>query len=215
MPQSSGLPANAASVPKGCARHPSYWCLVVLLLLLLGGWVGGLPVRAAWSAVGGGVAVLPTLGCCQGVPAPASGGDFTLSIPRIGLYVPVVEAYVRGETWDFSALDGEAGHLELTAYPGQGTNIAVGAHYELADFSPGPFYHLDDLAIGDRLQVAYQGEHYVYEVREALVVDPANVAVVYRTPQEMLTLLTCYNYDRTASRYASRYVVRAVLIEGP
>ena len=209
MSQPSGLPANAANVPQSRARHPSYWRLVVLLALLLGGWVGGLPVRDT------GAAVLPMLGCCQGMPAPASGGDFTLSIPRIGLHVPVVEAYIRGETWDFSALDGEAGHLELTAYPGQGTNIAVGAHYELADFSPGPFYHLDDLAVGDRLQVAYQGEHYVYEVREALIVDPTNVAVVYRTPQEMLTLLTCYNYDRTANRYASRYVVRAVLIEGP
>ena len=144
--------------------------------------------------------------------ANATTGDFILDIPAIGVELPVEEAYVRGDTWDFSVFRHEAAHLQLTAFPGEGSNVVIGAHYELANFVPGPFIDLDQLEVGDRISIQYRGRTYIYEVSETLLVDPSGVYVAYGTPEEMLTLLTCYSYSGSGI-YARRYVVRAPLVE--
>ena len=144
--------------------------------------------------------------------ANATTGDFILDIPAIGVELPVEEAYVRGDTWDFSVFRHEAAHLQLTAFPGEGSNVVIGAHYELANFVPGPFIDLDRLEVGDRISIQYRGRTYIYEVSETLLVDPSEVYVAYGTPEEMLTLLTCYSYSGSGI-YARRYVVRAPLVE--
>ena len=177
--------------------------LIGLALILLS--------TAAVPAPLSGIEALPTLGG-GGDSAAVPGADFTLHIPAIGLDVPVLEAEIRGSTWDFSGFTRQAAHLQLTYYPGQGSNIVIGAHYELTNFAPGPFYHLDRLAVGDQITLHFEGQTYTYEVRETLLVTPTDISVIYRTPQETLTLLTCYSYNRTSGRYARRYVVRAVRV---
>lgn len=141
------------------------------------------------------------------------GEDFALHIPSIGLEVDIWEAYVRGDTWDFSVFTNQAAHLQLTALPGQGSNVVVGAHYELADFVPGPFINLDEVPVGEHILVDFQGRTYVYEVTETMLVRPENIEVAYRTSSEVLTLLTCYDYTPSSGVYAQRYVVRASLVE--
>lgn len=178
--------------------------VLLLVVFMLAGLSGdaqhALPVSALPLTGGGGGS------------ASAPAGDFVLEIPEIGVHLAVEEAYVRGDTWDFSVFRHEAAHLQLTAFPGEGSNVVIGAHYELANFVPGPFIDLDQLEVHDRITIQYQGRTYIYEVSETLLVDPSEVYVAYGTPEEMLTLLTCYSYSGSGV-YARRYVVRAPLVD--
>lgn len=155
---------------------------------------------------------LPILGGGGSEPMPY-GEDFALRIPSIDLDVAIWEAYVRGNTWDFSSFTQQAAHLQLTALPGQGSNVVIGAHYELADFVPGPFINLDEVPVGEEILVSFQGKTFVYEVTNTMIVRPENIEVAYRTGSEVLTLLTCYGYSPNNDVYAQRYVVRAALVE--
>ncbi len=177
------------------------WLLLALLTLALVMLAGQPAMPTTLPALGGGGSA---------APRPA---DFTLRIPGIDLEVAVQEALIRGDTWDFSGLTHQAAHLQLTAFPGEGTNVVIGAHYELAGRAPGPFIALDDLTAGEPIFVEYQGHVYVYEVSATLIVTPEDIQIAYRTPDEMLTLLTCYDYRPASGDYARRYVVRAALVE--
>ncbi len=140
---------------------------------------------------------------------------FQLLIPALEVDVSVTEAWMSRRTWAFQVLTEEAGHLQYTPYPGMGGNIAIGAHYELADFSPGPFYTLDQLAIGDLIYIDYMGQRYTYQVTATSLVSPRDLSVLRPTPYEALTLLTCYDYSPRARTYTQRYIVRAALVAGP
>jgi sortase A len=187
------------------AAHRVRFCIMGVLLMVAGSVsVSAKPAAPVPNS-------LPVLG--GGSTATAAGSaDFVLSIPSIDLELPVWEAVVRGDTWDFSVFTRQAAHLELTALPGQGSNVVIGAHYELADFVPGPFINLDKVPVGERIYIDYGDQVYVYEVSDTLLVSPADIEVAYRTPSEVLTLLTCYNYTATSGVYDQRYVVRAALV---
>ena len=140
---------------------------------------------------------------------------FQLIIPELDVNVAVYEAWMSRRTWDFRVFTEDAGHLQYTAYPGDGSNVVIGAHYELRDFVPGPFYELDQLEIGDEIQIYFMGQLYTYEVTVLDLVRPEEVSVLRRTPFEVLTLLTCYDYSPQSDSYSQRYIVRAVLVDGP
>ena len=159
---------------------------------------------------------LPLLGGGDGVRRPITAETFfQLIIPEIDVNVAVYQAWVHRRTWEFRVFTEEAGHLQYTAYPGEGGNVVIGAHYELADFEPGPFYRLDELEIGDRIQVYFMGMPYTYEVVATDLVDPHDLSILQPTPFEVLTLLTCYDYSPNAATYTQRYIVRAVRVDGP
>jgi LPXTG-site transpeptidase (sortase) family protein len=185
------------------------WLLIVLLIALF------ITTSGSSAPLDAQPAVLPVLGGGGGsaeVAPPPAPDAFDLHIPGINVHINVEEAYVRGDSWDFSTFTQEAAHLQLTAFPGQGSNVVIGAHYELANFVPGPFIQLDQVQVGDQISLDYQGLTYIYEVSELLVVTPTDIQVAYRTPQEMLTLLTCYDYAPSSGVYARRFVVRAPLV---
>lgn len=157
----------------------------------------------------------PALALAQGgsqtVPRVPINEDtfFQLKIPALELDLPVMEAWMSNRTWEFRVLAEEAGHLQYTAYPGMRGNIVIGGHYELADFEEGPFYLLDQLVIGDQIEVIFMGEQFTYEVVATALVEPTDLRVLQPTPSEALTLLTCYDYSPQAATYTHRYVVRA------
>lgn len=169
--------------------------LIILAIILLAA-VGPLPIAA------------------QGGPSVPVTEDtfFQLIIPGLEVDIPVFEAWLRGRTWEFRIFTEQAGHLQYTAYPGQRGNIVIGAHYALADFTPGPFQNLDQLEIGDPIQVYYMGRLFTYRVTGADLVSPTDLRVLRTTPGETLTLLTCYDYSPQAATYTRRYVVYATRV---
>lgn len=156
-------------------------------------------------------------GMAQGGPGPlrlpvTEDTFFQLKIPALEVDIPVFEAWMSRRTWEFRVLTEEAGHLQYTAYPGMRSNVVIGGHYELADFEPGPFYTLDEIEIGDAIDIVFMGETFHYEVISTELVRPRDVRVIYPTPVEVLTLLTCYDYSPQAATYTRRFVVRAARV---
>ncbi len=134
----------------------------------------------------------------------------SIEIPSINLNVPLVVARFTGTTWDFSNLDDAAGLFDDLPLPGQGSNAIIGAHSELDNRVPGPFYNLNQVKVNDEIIVTLKGVKYTYSVIKTWYVLPTDISPISPTKTDSLTLLTCAGYDQGI--YTTRLVVRAELI---
>ena len=122
--------------------------------------------------------------------------DFHLLIPSLDISAPVI-ADVDGGNKDayFKALQGGVAHFKDTAKPGEGSNIFIFGHSSYYLWDPGKykkiFAHLEDIKVGDEVDLWYQSYEYKYKVTETKVVEPSDVSVLKPTPEEQLTLMTC------------------------
>jgi len=111
---------------------------------------------------------------------PITSSVTRVSIPKISLDVMVVEG-----TSPSPLLNGP-GHLDDTPAPGEPGNSGIAAHRDTF------FRDLGDLSRGDDIFVRRAGHGYHYIVRRKAIVEPNDVAVVNPSPQNRLTLITCY-----------------------
>ena len=123
-----------------------------------------------------------------------------LSIPRIGLQVPVFEG-----TGDLT-LNRGAGRIAGTARPGEPGNIGIAAHRD------GFFRGLKDIHVGDRIELNAQEGAFVYTVDKIEIVKPTDVDVLRSRPQPTLTLVTCYPFYFVGDA-SQRYIVHASLLD--
>lgn len=134
-------------------------------------------------------------------PIPG-GADGFLTIPRIHLDMAFVEGVGPG------ALALGPGHYPGTPLPGQGGNVAIAGHRttHLA-----PFWSLDELRTGDRIELRTAYGRFVYRVLWVGVGPPDSAWVLAPTADPSLTLTTC-NPRFSAGQ---RLVVRALQVLGP
>ena len=111
---------------------------------------------------------------------PLTNSVTRVSIPKINLDVMVVEGTSH------SALLNGPGHLDDTPAPGAPGNSVIAAHRDTF------FRHLGDLGRGDDIFVRRAGHAYHYVVKRKAIVQPNDVTVVKPSPQNRLTLITCY-----------------------
>ncbi|WAC67025.1 class E sortase [Agrococcus sp. SL85] len=131
-------------------------------------------------------------------PAEVRAGDresfAVVYIPRLGEFERVVGEGTSREVLD--SLQQGLAHYETSAMPGELGNFAVAGH---RNGQGGPFTHLDEMRLGDRIYVKTTEAWYVYEFRNHEYVDPSAVGVVAPVPQmpqvpadgRYLTLTTC------------------------
>jgi sortase A len=100
------------------------------------------------------------------------------------------------------------GHMPGTPVPGQPGNAVISGHRTTYGR---PFYDLDLLEAGDRIEVETATGRHVYEVRRTLIVAPDDVQVIEPLVGAWLTLTTC-NPRFSA---AERLIIQAELVEGP
>jgi sortase A len=131
-----------------------------------------------------------------------NSGFARIRIPKISLDSVVFEGVGR------ETLSMGPGHMPGTALPGQPGNAVISGHRTTHGR---PFYELDRLAAGDRIEVETAIGVHVYEVRESFVVLPTDVWVTEDKPGAWLTLTTCN--PRFSAR--ERLIVTAELVEGP
>ncbi len=81
-------------------------------------------------------------------------------------------------------------HRPHTSTPDQGGNTVLVAH-RFSYNSPATFYHLDKMANGDTFAVWWEGQEYVYEVFETVVVDATAIEIESNTEEPIVTLYTC------------------------
>lgn len=203
-------------MPSRLSRFPATTGTLVLLTIALA--VGVIPLQAASSAT------LPDLG---GMPAAvaapvsipaATAASERVVIPSIGVDTVVINSPRMGNTWDTSQLTWQVGHMEGTSLPGEGGNVVLMAHRYLgidnAQYTnPGPFAALDRLAPGQQVEVYAGSDAFIYEVTEQFEVTPSDIWVIRPTGEEVVTLLTCSNWNPATLRFDQRLVVRARLVD--
>lgn len=100
------------------------------------------------------------------------------------------------------------GHMPWTPVPGQPGNAVISGHR--TTFGR-PFYDLDKLEEGDRIEVETAVGVHVFEIRTKIVVEPTDVWVTEHKQGAWLTLTTCHPHFSAAERL----IIQAELVEGP
>jgi LPXTG-site transpeptidase (sortase) family protein len=144
----------------------------------------------------------------------ASEFDVTISIPSIEVEAPIVTLFIRAfpdgqVTWDTSEITSEVGYLDGLPWFGEGGNVVLGGHSELAGREPSVFYDLDDVELGDEIIVNDKGEEFVYIVTDVFEVEQYDLSILYPTNSEQLTLMTCDTDSLVGGVYNRRVVVIA------
>ena len=134
--------------------------------------------------------------------APAKDGVIAvLRIPRIELEVPVYQGTTE------HVLRRGAGLVEGTAVPGSRGNVGIAAHRDTH------FRGLQDVAIGDVIELGTLDKTEVYRITAMEIVDPNDVHVLDDTGESLLTLVTCYPFYFVGNA-PQRYIVRAIVADG-
>lgn len=109
---------------------------------------------------------------------------------------------------DVDTLKMGPGHMPGTPVPGQPGNAVISGHRTTYGR---PFYDLDMLQDGDRIEVETATGRHVYQVRRTLIVTPDDVKVIEPLVGAWLTLTTCHPHFSAAERL----IIQAELVEGP
>lgn len=134
---------------------------------------------------------------------PDIGEGFAfIRIDKIGLEAVIFEGV------DTQTLKSGPGHMPDTPLPGQPGNAVLSGHRTTYGR---PFFDLDLVEIGDRIEIESAIGVSVYEVREIAVVEPTDVWVADNRPGAWLTLTTCD--PKFSAR--QRLVIWAEMISGP
>jgi LPXTG-site transpeptidase (sortase) family protein len=137
----------------------------------------------------------------------------TLSIPDLGLEMPIVGVPLQDDGWDVSWLGNSAGWLEGTAYPTWEGNTVITGHVWDASGTQGVFINLRELRYGSQITIRSAGHIYTYEVRENFQVYASSINRIFEHEDfDWLTLFTCEGYSEWARGYVYRRVVKAVLV---
>ena len=132
--------------------------------------------------------------------APARGSLIgRLEVPRLGVSV------ITREGVDARILRSAVGHVPSTALPGESGNAAFAGHRDTF------FRKLREIREGDRVVVITPEARHEYVVRETRIVKPTDVSVLDRTPDPVLTLVTCYPFSYIGPA-PQRFIVRAAAL---
>lgn len=122
-----------------------------------------------------------------------------LKISKINLEEAVKEGSTKG------VLSSALGHVENTALPGEDGNCCIAGHrnYVFGKY----FNRLDEVTVGDVIELKTKDSLYIYEVVSTEVVEPEEVSVLDYAEGKNLTLITCTPFMVGTHRL----IVRAVM----
>ena len=120
-----------------------------------------------------------------------------IEVPRLGILAPVREGA------DDDTLRVAVGHIQGTSKIGANGNAGLAAHRNTF-FKP-----LQNVKVGDLVTVTTADGVFSYRVQNLSVVLPTQVSVLAPTPNETLTLVTCYPFDWVGEA-PQRLIVKAV-----
>jgi sortase A len=152
--------------------------------------------------VGEPVEVVPPPELIAEPPVPVGVPFGRIEIDKIGLDAVLFEGVDR------DTLKLGPGHMPETPLPGQPGNAVVSGHRTTYGR---PFFDVDQLVVGDTIDVETALGMSTYAIRQILVVAPTDVWVTDPIEGAWLTLTTC-NPKFSA---AERLIIQAELVRGP
>lgn len=121
-----------------------------------------------------------------------------LEIKKINLLSPIVEG-VSEENLKYSIA-----HFENSSLPDEEGNCVLGAHNNVYGSI---FENLNELEVGDIIELNYKNKVYKYKVFTKKVIEPTDFTLLEKGEGKEITLVTCTN------RAKNRLVVKGILIE--
>lgn len=121
-------------------------------------------------------------------------------VGRIEIPSVKVSAVIK-EGVDTKTLSRAVGHVPYTPLPGEKGNVGVAAHRDTF------FRGLRSIREGDEIRVTTLDGVYLYKVDALKIVWPKNVEVLDPTPDERITLVTCYPFNYVGSA-PKRFIVQ-------
>jgi LPXTG-site transpeptidase (sortase) family protein len=164
-----------------------------------------------WNIVRVMVAVLLVSLIANPLLAATPSRGSRLVLPSLNVQARIVEVPFGRHSWNTTRLGHRIGHLKGTAWVGQGSNVVLIGHYVDAQLAPSIFYTLDQIQIGDAVQLTQRNQTYTYIVSEKFYVDLTNLEILYPTLGDRLTLITCAGeFDEARADFTQRLVVVAL-----
>lgn len=146
----------------------------------------------------------------------------TVKVPKIDVTAPLVFVNSIQETDIHEGLRNGLVHYDGTAKPGEVGNSFITGHSSNYWWEKGSYNYvfasLNKLVIGDQAIIYYNGNKYLYQVKNILVVEPTDVSVLAQTDTPTMTLMTCtppgtswkrliVQFDQIAPKYSAPVVV--------
>lgn len=110
----------------------------------------------------------------------------TLVIPSAGIDAPILE----GDS--ASVLNDGLWRRPHTSTPDKGGNTVITGHRFMYTSGPKTFYNLDQVEVGQKILLFWNGKEYDYEVYEKKVVEPQDTSIEQATSSDIITLYTCH-----------------------
>ena len=147
-------------------------------------------------------------------PKPISK-ESKVIIPKISVDAPIVFPTTTDNKAILEAIKNGVAHYPGTALPGRAGNVFITGHSSYYWWSGGQYNRvftlLDKLVTNDLVYIHYDGNEYIYKVRDSIVVLPSQTEVLNPTATATLSLMTCVPVGTNLKRL----VVRADLISAP
>ena len=146
-----------------------------------------------------------------GMQTVGASNQPAITIESLDISSSISEYPLSGASWAIDPWDTGVGHLQATAWFDSPGNIVLAGHSIMPDGTPGIFAHLDDVQIGQELDVFDGGGDRYYTVTDVFTVGINDMDVVMPTQDERITLITCKigSYDADTQTYTQRLVVVA------
>jgi len=155
--------------------------------------------------------IAPTI---EAQPKPAITENKVI-IPKINVDAPIVFPATADNKVILESIKNGVAHYPGTAFPGRAGNVFITGHSSYYWWSGGQYNRvftlLDKMAANDLIYIHYEGNEYVYKVRDSIVVLPSQTEVLNPTPAATLSLMTC----TPVGTNLKRLIVRADLISAP
>lgn len=117
-------------------------------------------------------------------------------IPKIGVNIPVI--LTDNEDYGLSL---GAWMMPIGSTPDQGGNTIITGHrFKYLPPSNFTFYLFHKLEVGDIFSVIWQGDDYLYKIREIKIVDASDPSPHKPSKEPILTMYTCHPIYSTEKR---------------
>jgi LPXTG-site transpeptidase (sortase) family protein len=136
---------------------------------------------------------------------------YSLFVPSLGITARLIHLSISGGRWNVDGLASNVGHLTGTAWfeDVPTGNVVLAGHVEMRDGQPGIFARLHEVPLGETIVIRSNEDTRHYRVIASYETVPDDLAPLYATNTEILTLITCGDYDFLANSYQSRLIVVA------
>jgi LPXTG-site transpeptidase (sortase) family protein len=136
---------------------------------------------------------------------------YSMFVPALGLTARLIHLSISDGAWNVDGLGENVGHLIGTSWFDRmpSGNIVLAGHVELRDGRPGSFARLDEVPLGEIIVIRSDSETRRYRVIASYETEPSDLSPLYPSQREILTLITCSDYDFWANSYHTRLIVVA------